>query len=98
MCYVAKVDNLVKPLNALGFDACMVQTGGIYSACSIYFEDSSNDIEELLITYQWYYGGASYCIEAYDCEGDIVESDWSNIEFETQDELIAWLCSNRNKF
>lgn len=94
---VAKEHNLIEPLNALGFDAHMEQTGGMCSACCIYFKDSDNDIAELLVTYQLYDGGF-YCIEAYGYDGYIVETDWDNIKFKTQEELIAWFCSNRDKF
>ena len=94
---VAKEHNLTDHLRVLGFDAYMEQTGGMCSACCIYCENSNNDIAELLITYQLYDGGF-YCIEAYDYDGDIVETDWDNIEFKTQDELAAWLCSNHDKF
>ena len=87
---VAYEHNLVATLKSLGFNAYMMQTGGMCSACCVDISNSKNNIDFVMICYNLN-GNDKYLAEIYDNDGDIIYDGCDYMEFGTITELIDWL-------
>lgn len=98
---IANEHNLVQILRDRGIDAYMAQTGGMNSACAIavpeteHAEDEVGVPDEILVVYDSY-GTDHYVLGIYsDCSP--AEVDEAEMEFETLEDLLAWIDANPDK-
>ena len=99
---VAYEHNLVAALQERGVDAVIAQTGGMHSAASIatsdqvYGQGGPDKACDVYVTYD-FDGDGKYWLGVYDDEGGIVEVDWAQQSFDTQDEVLNWVYENQEK-
>ena len=99
---VAYEHNLAAALKERGFAAEMAQTGGMHSAACLlvsdqeYGEGGPDKPCDIYITYD-FDGDGKYWLSVNDDEGGIVEADWAQQSFDTQDEVLSWAFSNQDR-